>query len=86
LSQVENTRAYLVARNPEAAARVVGAIRKAFEQLRKRPFMGRPGDEPGTREWSGVPYSYVIVYRVLETERLLEIAGVFHTAQGERKL
>jgi hypothetical protein len=31
-------------------------------------------------------YPYVIVYRVLEEQRVVEIAGVFHTAQGERKL
>jgi plasmid stabilization system protein ParE len=29
---------------------------------------------------------YVVVYYVDEDRRVVEIAGVFHTAQGERKL
>ena len=76
-AQVENIRAYLAERNPTAARRVVGAIRGAFESLRKRPFMGRIGDVEGSREWSGLNYPYVIVYYVAEDRRVVEIAGVF---------
>ncbi len=86
LAQVENIRAYLAERNPAAATRVIGAIRSGFERLRLRPFIGRVGKASGSREWSGMRYPYVIVYYVSDEKGLVEIAGVFHTAQGERKL
>ncbi len=86
LAQIEAIRAYLAERNPDAASRVVDSIRKGFERLSQRPFIGRPGTAPKTHEWSGTRYPYVIVYYVTEKTELLEIAGVFHTAQGERKL
>jgi plasmid stabilization system protein ParE len=83
---METVRVYLDERNPQASARVLDALRLAFERLTGRPHLGRVGDERGTREWSGIKYPYVIVYRVSRKRRAVEIAGVFHTAQGERKL
>jgi len=83
---MEVIRAYLDDRNPQAATRFLEALHAAFQRLTDRPYLGRLGDERGTREWSGIKYSYVIVYRVSKKRRAVEIAGVFHTAQGARKL
>ena len=86
MAQIEAIRAYLTERNPDAASRVVDSLRKGFERLKQRPFVGRPGTAPNTYEWSGTRYPYVIVYYVTEKTKLVEIGGVFHTGQGERKL
>ncbi len=75
---------YIRVRNPRAATEVGGYLEAEFDLLRHRPFIGRCGHSPNTREKSVVRYPYVIVYEVTVGE--IAILGVFHTAQGERKL
>jgi len=49
------------------------------------PEAGRLGESEGTREWvvGGLPY--IMVYQV-SNEPALTVLGVFHAAQGERKI
>jgi plasmid stabilization system protein ParE len=56
-----------------AAARRIQAIVAAIECLEFFPFMGRPGDTPGTRELTAQEHR--IVYEVAEGDDTPETAG-----------
>lgn len=75
---------YIRAQNPRTATEVGDYLEAEFDLLRHRPFIGRRGRSPDTREKSVVRYPYVIVYEAKPDE--VVILGIFHTAQGERKL
>lgn len=79
--------AYIREYNPAAALRVGDAINASIETLRRHPHIGRPGRVPGTREKSVSKYPYVIVYELPRSQpNTIEILGVYHTAQNERKI
>lgn len=85
--QLEAIDDYIRPRNARGADRVGQSIHAACLRLTRHPYIGRPSLPPGTRIFSIVDYPYVVVYRVLgEPEHTIMILGVFHTAQGERKL
>lgn len=48
-------------------------------------YIGHPGRVAGTYEWlvNGLPY--VLVYRVKESDDLVLIEAIFHTAQQYRR-
>jgi len=82
---LETVRAYLADRNPQAATKVIGTLRSAFERLTERLHIGRIGVVAGTREWSIVRFPYMFVYQVSEESLSVTVLAVFHTAQGERR-
>ncbi|MBV9992263.1 MAG: type II toxin-antitoxin system RelE/ParE family toxin [Alphaproteobacteria bacterium] len=49
---------YIRARNTRVATEVGDRLEAEFDLLRHRPFMGRRGHSPGTREKSVVRYPY----------------------------
>jgi toxin ParE1/3/4 len=49
--------------------------------LRDFPRLGRRGLAPDTRELSVVGLPYVVVYREKADDDVIEILGVYHTAQ-----
>ena len=55
---------WLVARNPDAAARVGRRILDAVEHLADHPYMGRPGRSADTRELMITSFPYLVVYSV----------------------
>ncbi len=61
-------------RNPDAAGRVVRAIRDAIFGLAQFPLIGRAGVVPGTRERILTRYPYKIVYEI--NGDIIEIARV----------
>lgn len=55
-------------------------IRARVDQLAERPYLGRVGLLPGTRELFVGQYQYKVVYSVSEN---IEIVAVFHTARQD---
>jgi toxin ParE1/3/4 len=73
--------AYIEARNPEAARRVIARIRAAAEQLGKFPHIGHLGLVAGTHEWVVKGLPYVIVHELHDRGDEVVVLGVFHGAQ-----
>jgi toxin ParE1/3/4 len=69
---------HIALENPEAARRVVRAIRRSCVRLEAFPSSGRCGTVSGTRELVAANLPYVIVYRGLDG--CVEILRVWHTA------
>lgn len=78
LGHLDNIAAFIRDRNVLAADRVTKRIRFRVSQLTERPFLGRIGREPGTRELFVGQYQYKVIYRVTDD---IEVLAVFHTAQ-----
>jgi len=78
LSHLDEIAAYIRERNPQAADRVTKRIGGRVNQLAESPHIGRPGQQPGTRELFVGQYQYKVVYRVTDD---IEVLAVFHTAQ-----
>jgi addiction module RelE/StbE family toxin len=79
LANLDAEAEYISRDNPAAAARVVTAINRAVENLRRYPAMGRPGRVIGTRELVVPGTPYVIPYRV--RNNAVEVLRVFHGAR-----
>lgn len=79
LANLEAEAEYIARDSPAAAARVVSAIQRSVEQLRKHPALGRPGRVPGTRELVITGTPYIIPYRVRGDR--VEVLRVFHAAR-----
>jgi toxin ParE1/3/4 len=70
---------YIARDDPAAAERVVAAINRAVQNLRRFPAMGRPGRVIGTRELVVPGTPYIIPYRV--RNNCVELLRVFHAAR-----
>lgn len=69
---------YLRPRNPQAAARVLDEIERTFAMLVRAPYVGRPSERPGLREFPLGNFPYLVVYRVTDA---VEILAIFHTSR-----
>ncbi|MBF0369798.1 MAG: type II toxin-antitoxin system RelE/ParE family toxin [Magnetococcales bacterium] len=73
---------YIRKENPEAAKKVITAIRRVVDKIAEHPYLS-----PQSRAFSGfreavVPrYPFVIWYRVKEDEQIVEILTIWHTSQ-----
>jgi toxin ParE1/3/4 len=67
---------YIQSDNPSAAERVTRTIYDRIMNLAVHPHLGRPGRVEGTRELPLPPLPFVVVYRVLESADLIEIANI----------
>jgi len=67
--------------NRRAAREMIARIRDRINLLELNALarMGRSGFVPGTLEL--VEYPYIIVYRVLQAERVIEIVSIVHGAR-----
>jgi toxin ParE1/3/4 len=70
--------AHIAVENPDAARRVVQAIRSTTTRLREFPTSGRNGTVAGTREIVVPNLPIIVVYRTVGAD--VEILRVFHTA------
>ena len=70
---------YIAQSNPEAARRVIDALRKEVRVLVEHPEIGRMGQVEGTRELVHDRYPYIIAYRVQKDEA--QILGVVHASR-----
>ncbi len=57
---------YLRERNIDAARNAAADLNAAARLLARHPGAGRPGQMPGTREFSAPHWKKVIVYRVVD--------------------
>ena len=80
LADLEHIAEYIALENEEAARTVVRQIRTAVQRLETFPNSGRPGME-GTRELIVHGTSYIIPYRINESEGLIELLRVLHSSQ-----
>ncbi len=71
---------YIHRDSPTRAARFGRAIRDKVGQLARHPAMGRPGRIEGIRELIIHP-NYIVFYRILAEQRMVEISRVKHAAQ-----
>lgn len=78
-ARLREIRAYVAHDKPEAAERLAMRIVLMVETLRRHPYIGRAGSEPGTRELviGGAPY--IVVYRV--QRKKIAINTIWHGAQ-----
>ena len=77
--RLRQIRAYVAKDKPEAAERLATRIVAVVESLRRYPYIGRTGAEPGIRELviGGTPY--IVYYRV--REKAVFISTIWHGAQ-----
>lgn len=69
---------YVRSRNAGAAERLFVDFTERIERLAEWPGIGRPGREPGTREFIVHP-NYIVVYKVTRDE--IDILRVLHARQ-----
>ena len=79
LRHLDYARAYIDARDPQAANRVIARIADAVEGLRLYPHRGRPGRIAGTRELVIPGTPYIAAYRIVDDA--IEILAVLHGAR-----
>lgn len=84
---MERIRDYIknVLKNPGTARSAVSKIRKAFPLLGNDPYIGRALDEKPERRTDKryfISGSYIIIYRVRETEGIVEISRIFGGRQN----
>ena len=70
---------YIHERNRSAAARIEAEILRRIATLKRFPFSGKPGREPGSRELVIVGTPYLVVYAV-EFD-VVQIMHIIHTSQ-----
>ncbi len=79
--QLDEIFIYIADRNPTAAGRVVGTIRRSIERLGDFPYSSRLSEVPGVRELPIVRYPYIVFYAVDDEAREIHILRVRHTSQ-----
>ena len=72
---------YLKDHRPTYRQPTMRKIYGAIGSLKAMPYRGRFGRENGTREILFPPLPYAAVYRVNETERIIEVLRIYHSAQ-----
>jgi toxin ParE1/3/4 len=82
LDDLASIRDYLLQRDPDAARRVIEAIRDRARLLKKHPMAGPPLDIGDTRKLTVPRYPYVIIYRVMKDE--VVVTRVHHAAEDWR--
>jgi len=82
LEDLDRIYAWISNDNPSAAADMVARIRDriSFLEIDALAQMGRLGLVSGTREL--IEYPYIIVYRVDDRLREVDILAIFHGAQS----
>lgn len=82
LGHLEDIRAYLLERDPEAAVKVLGRIGAAIALLREFPYLGHETAVPGARVIVAAGLPYLVVYGIKDNNVI--ILGVFHAAQDKK--
>jgi plasmid stabilization system protein ParE len=80
VGDLENIRAYLVARNPRGAERVRAHIELTIDRLANFPELGPATDEPSVRVLPLTRYPYLIYYSLVGDDLV-----ILHIRQAARK-
>jgi plasmid stabilization system protein ParE len=85
LADLDDLHAWISKQNSSAATAMVARIRDriSFLEIDSLAQMGRPGLVPGTREL--IEYPYIIVYRVNDRLREVNVLAIFHGAQSRAR-
>lgn len=75
---------YVLEDSPANARELARRIDTAIKKLKSYPLIGRPGVEPGTREWAVARTSYLIVYKV--DRKGVTLLRVWHTARDRTSM
>jgi toxin ParE1/3/4 len=81
LFELDEVRHYIAARDPAAAERVKDRIVLAMELVGRRPYIGRAGRLPDTREFIFADIPYIGVYDIDEERDQETVLHVIHTAR-----
>ncbi len=79
LRDLHDIAAYLNERSPDAAARVLGAIKSSVDTLDFFPQIGRVVDNADHRRVPVLRYPYVVFYRIADAD--LFILHIRHTSR-----
>jgi len=79
LEDLRQVAEYISARNPQAARRIMAAIRSATNGPLEFPEIGRPGRVTGTRELIVTGTPFIIPYRIKGGH--IDILRVYHAAR-----
>lgn len=79
-SRLCEIRAYIARDKPDAAERLAIRIVAMVEMLRIHPYLGRLGAEAGIRELVIGKTPYIVLYQVVDGERIV-ISTIWHGAQ-----
>ncbi|MBS0276341.1 MAG: type II toxin-antitoxin system RelE/ParE family toxin [Proteobacteria bacterium] len=82
ISELNEIRLYIRERDPAAAERVKDRIVLAMELIGRRPYTGRSGRLPDTREFVFTDIPYVGIYDVDEKRGQVTVLHVIHTARN----
>jgi len=80
LRDLDDIERYIAARNPDAARAVVRRILQQTQKLKTIPYLGRPGNRPGTRILVVPRLPYLVVYEIAGHE--IVVLGVMHGARN----
>jgi toxin ParE1/3/4 len=83
LERLREIQAFVARDKPDAAERLVTRIVAMVETLRRFPYAGRAGVEPGDRELVVGGSPYVVVYRLFGRQVL--IGTIWHGAQKRNR-
>jgi toxin ParE1/3/4 len=70
---------YLLEKNPEIAAPIIGRIFESASELKLFPRRGRPGRKEGTRELILTQLPHLVVYEVVDQS--IRVLRVLHGAR-----
>lgn len=73
---------YIALDNPDAANRVLLALRQAAENLIDFPMLGKASEVAGLRELNLTQYPYTIAYRLTASQ--VTVAAVTHQSRAHR--
>ena len=79
--QLENIAEYIAKKDPAASARVGAQIHRTAWLLTEFPLLGHESGLNGAREIVVPRFPYVVLYRIEKNKEVVEIIGVYHTAQ-----
>ena len=86
LSDFERVRSFLEAKNPDAAARAIGAIWRALERVEHFPEIGQP---TGNRDIRQIRVrfgrrGYVVRYRIRPSDGAIFVTRIWHGREARR--
>jgi plasmid stabilization system protein ParE len=81
LADLEDIAAYLEARNPAAARRVINRIEELCFALGEMPGLGRPSEVAGARKLLVPKWPYKIICEIGDTPDRIVILRIYHGAR-----
>ncbi len=82
LADLEDIAAYIDARNPVAARKVINRIEELCFALGEMPGLGRPSEVEGARKLLVPEWPYKIIYEIATGPERIVILRVYHGARN----